>query len=307
MGAPQYEQAGADIGGSGTTNTIPRWTGASTLGDSGLIDNGTAIYTTTRSVCINTTNARTSRFSVEQTGTGTKLATFSNAVDADFEIKSASAGLLTIGTGTGTLAIQSGGTERMRVSNSGVASASQVAIGTGSFTSGCSLTVMQSIDVSQSAQGLKLPATPGNPDTQTLDAYQEMGSGTYVASTATLTCGTSGTITLKTTSDQNKLYVTRIGRTVHVSGFLVVDSVSSPTGRLTITTSPALPAVQNGAGANIVFTGPTGLVAGDLIQPTISASTIFCDVYNGGVQSQTGAAKMQANTSLWVSFSYHAA
>jgi hypothetical protein len=25
------------------------------------------------------------------------------------------------------------------------------------------------------------------------------------------------------------------------------------------------------------------------------------------VQSQTGAAKMQANTSLWVSFSYHAA
>jgi hypothetical protein len=163
------------------------------------------------------------------------------------------------------------------------------------------------IQASGTGQGLKLPATPGNADTQTLDAYQEMGSGAYVASTATLTCGTSGTITLKTTSDQNKLYVTRIGRTVHVSGFLVVDSVSSPTGRLTITTSPALPAVQNGAGANIVFTGPTGLVAGDLIQPTISASTIFCDVYNGGVQSQTGAAKMQANTSLWVSFSYHAA
>ena len=48
MGAPQYEQAGADVAGSGTTNTIPRWTGPSTLGDSGLIDNGTAIYTTAR-------------------------------------------------------------------------------------------------------------------------------------------------------------------------------------------------------------------------------------------------------------------
>jgi len=208
-----------------------------------------------------------------------------------------------------TFSTAAGGTmiERMRIATNASQAASQVAIGTSSFTSGCSLTVTQSIDASQSGQGLKLPATPGNPDTQTLDAYQEMGSGTYAASTATLTCGTSGTITLKTTSDQNKLYVTRIGRTVHVSGFLVVDSVSSPTGRLTITTSPALPAVQNGAGANIVFTGPTGLVAGDLIQPTISASTIFCDVYNGGVQSQTGAAKMQANTSLWVSFSYHAA
>jgi hypothetical protein len=70
-------------------------------------------------VCINTTNARTSRFSVEQTGTGTKMATFSNAVDADFEIKSGSAGLLTIGTGTGTLLLQSGGTERARIDTNG--------------------------------------------------------------------------------------------------------------------------------------------------------------------------------------------
>jgi hypothetical protein len=43
MGAPQYEQAGADIGGTGTTNYIPRWTGPSTLGDSGITDNGTVI------------------------------------------------------------------------------------------------------------------------------------------------------------------------------------------------------------------------------------------------------------------------
>jgi hypothetical protein len=54
MGAPQYEQAGADVAGSGTTNTIPRWTGASTLGDSGLLDDGTQIYTTTRNVGLGT-------------------------------------------------------------------------------------------------------------------------------------------------------------------------------------------------------------------------------------------------------------
>ena len=41
MGAPQYEQAGADIGGTGTPNTIPRWTGASTLGDSIITQSGT--------------------------------------------------------------------------------------------------------------------------------------------------------------------------------------------------------------------------------------------------------------------------
>jgi hypothetical protein len=54
MGAPQYEQAGADVAGTGTTDTIPRWTGPSTLGDSGLIDNGTAIYTSTRRVGVDT-------------------------------------------------------------------------------------------------------------------------------------------------------------------------------------------------------------------------------------------------------------
>ena len=45
---------GAPVGGSGTTNTIPRWTGPSTLGDSGLIDDSTSIYTSTRRVGVDT-------------------------------------------------------------------------------------------------------------------------------------------------------------------------------------------------------------------------------------------------------------
>ena len=52
--SPTTLTGGTPVGGSGTLNTIPRWTGASTLGDSGLIDNGTAIYTTTRNVGIGT-------------------------------------------------------------------------------------------------------------------------------------------------------------------------------------------------------------------------------------------------------------
>ena len=48
MGAPQLIVPGtasgtAPVGGTGTTNTIPRWTGPSTLGDSGLIDDGSTI------------------------------------------------------------------------------------------------------------------------------------------------------------------------------------------------------------------------------------------------------------------------
>ena len=51
---------GTPVGGSGTTNTIPRWTGPSTLGDSGLIDDGSAVYTTTRFIGIGTASpART--------------------------------------------------------------------------------------------------------------------------------------------------------------------------------------------------------------------------------------------------------
>jgi hypothetical protein len=34
MGAPQYEQAGADVAGTGTANYVAKWTGGSTLGNS---------------------------------------------------------------------------------------------------------------------------------------------------------------------------------------------------------------------------------------------------------------------------------
>ena len=56
----------------------------------------------------------------------------------------------------------------------------------------------------------------------TLDDYEE---GTY---TATITCGTSGTITLG-----NKVAsYTKIGRVVHAQGYLDVASVSSPVGEV---------------------------------------------------------------------------
>jgi len=76
-----------------------------------------------------------------------------------------------------------------------------------------------------SAKGgqLKFPATQ-NPsaDPNTLDDYEE---GTYAA---TMTCVTSGTITVNST--YNKCSYVKIGNLVTVHGYLHVDSVSSPVG-----------------------------------------------------------------------------
>lgn len=81
MGAPQYEQAGADVAGSGTTNTIPRWTGPTTLGNSGLIDDGTQIYTTTRNVGIGTASPST-RLHVSDNSSITMILQSSGSTDS---------------------------------------------------------------------------------------------------------------------------------------------------------------------------------------------------------------------------------
>lgn len=59
-----------------------------------------------------------------------------------------------------------------------------------------------------------------------LDDYEE---GSH---TATVSCATSGTVTLNSSFDT--LAYTKIGRHIHVQGELVVSSVSSPTGYLTV-------------------------------------------------------------------------
>jgi len=75
--------------------------------------------------------------------------------------------------------------------------------------------------------GIKFPATQGaSADANTLDDYEE---GYH---TATITCATSGTVTVDTSYDQ--LAYTKIGRKVTVTGLIIVDSVSSPVGEARI-------------------------------------------------------------------------
>jgi hypothetical protein len=108
--------------------------------------------------------------------------------------------------------VQSGSTVKVSVANltaGRAVSATQMTLTTGNL-------------IVASGQGIDFSATPGTGTSELLADYEE---GTF---TATLTCGTSGTITVN--SSFNTLAYTKIGRVVHVQGGIRVSAVSSPTG-----------------------------------------------------------------------------
>ena len=74
------------------------------------------------------------------------------------------------------------------------------------------------------ADGLKF-----NTDTAAANALDDYEEGVH---TASVTCGTSGTITLTGVGDD--LSYTKIGNVVNVRGMLQIDSVSSPVGNIKI-------------------------------------------------------------------------
>ena len=228
----------APVGGSGNPNTIPRWTGATTLGDSGLTDDGTTVTAANRALSwtrtsglVGTINRQDGNEAIVALATsGTVRGYFGAGASKAFNVfnNAATSELLTIlnggnvgigtagpgarvdswsteagpgGSGisqlrsvyTGTIAANTGGslalggyfsgttatafayivgakdnatggdyaghlqfwtrpnggsyTERMRISSAGTQAASQVAIGTSSFTSGRALTTVADLDV----------------------------------------------------------------------------------------------------------------------------------------------------------------
>ena len=194
---------GPPVGGSGTSSpsTIPRWTGATTLGDSGLIDNGTAIYTTTRNVSIGTASPA-SRLDV-----------------------------------AGTITCDDAGT------------------------------------------GLKLPATPGNADTQTLDCYAE---GTWTPTLAGFVTNTPGSIAAS---------YTRVGRMVTLNVYLYAggSSFGSTLGTTTVT-------VPSGMTPNFDGVGIGGL------SRTASSTAQAIAYYDGKIYLGTSAS---VAAEMWVSVTYY--
>jgi hypothetical protein len=114
-----------------------------------------------------------------------------------------------------TIAFTEGGTEAMRVNSDGnIALAGNIGLGGATPTT--------------SGTGITFPATASaSTNANTLDDYEE-GTWTPVYTPA------GGSIT----SILNTGYYTKIGRVVHIDGFIATDGVSSPTGVVSITGLP---------------------------------------------------------------------
>lgn len=140
-------------------------------------------------------------------------------------------------------------------------------------------------------------------------SYQRAATIPYSSSsgtgTATLICGTSGTITL---SDNSVRYV-RTGNRVSFTGLLTVSSVSSPVGTLTV--SGSLPVASGNASTafySAVNLRIAGFVASGIWQAFIpsGSSSIVIDYYSTAYGSITGSAanQIKAGTTIVVSGTY---
>ena len=175
----------------------------------------------------------------------------------------------------------------------GVASLSVVG-GLATFGSGIAVTT----------GGVKFPATQSaSADANVLDDYEE---GTHVA---TLTCSTSGTITLNGSYDT--LAYTKIGNMVHVQGDLEVSSVSSPVGRFDISLpfaiSSASPAASNYVAATVAIGGVASANSADFVAFGDAGSSFRVYLGDGTNVVSDSAEQVQANTWIRVSFQYKAA
>lgn len=134
-----------------------------------------------------------------------------------------------------------------------------------------------------------------------------VGKTTRTIFTATLTAG-SGTITLNSTSDS--LVSDRIGDRVHVSGLLLVSSVSSPSGALRLAGLPIAAAnLADNAGSSGFYvnvnnlTGSLNVMQGRLQEGSI---TVLLTEFNGTTTVDDVANHIQAGTFLAFDFSYPA-
>jgi len=125
-----------------------------------------------------------------------------------------------------------------------------------------------------------------------LDDYEE---GTH---TATISPTTSGTITLNSTN--NVLAYTKVGRVVHITGDLVIGSVSSPVGT---SVEISLPFAINNT------TGLSGRIGGAFryYDASVGDSTITFRGFEGDsvVKATINSSTLASSDSITVSFTYY--
>jgi hypothetical protein len=136
-----------------------------------------------------------------------------------------------------------------------------------------------------------------------LDDYEE---GDY---DVTITCGTSGTVTLN--SSFNRSQYTKVGRMVHVSGFVAVSSVSSPVGLFTMSLPFTPASLTDRAGdsvVSLVLQNVSSANVSDFVA-TINEGSAFMHVQLGDATTlqNDSANQLQANTYISFSATYAAA
>jgi|688.fasta_scaffold116544_3 hypothetical protein len=160
--------------------------------------------------------------------------------------------------------------------------------------------------VVSSGKGIDFSANTGaaGETSSLLNWYEE---GTY---TPTLTCGTSGTITLNTSFDT--LGYTRIGRMVYVHGYITASSIASPTGELrlsipfnTCTTTQVGERGSWGAGAISIGGSASSVVNGFQIAWSDSKSYVGIYLATGnGLADAAAQIQGSSNTDIRVGFWY---
>jgi len=141
-----------------------------------------------------------------------KSGDFSNAANA-------SAFLAFATRNAGTIA------EKLRITSTG-----GVNLGATTDPGAGNLSLTGNVVIGTSGKGIDFSATAGTGTSELLADYEE---GYF---NPTLTCGTSGTITIN--AAENTMAYTKIGRAVYISGQFAISAVSSPVGTVTLNNLP---------------------------------------------------------------------
>ena len=146
-----------------------------------------------------------------------------------------------------------------------------------------------------------------NGDSATANALDDYEEGIHVA---TITCGTSGTVTLN--GAYSDLSYTKIGRVVTVSGLIIVSSVSSPVGYYTISlpyTCANLTDRAADSNASIHHHYGNNAKPADIVA-FLPESSSQIHVYRGDVgvtRSENSAEELRASTQIIFSVTYNVA
>lgn len=151
----------------------------------------------------------------------------------------------------------------------------------------------------QLKEGITFPATAvAASDVNTLDDYKEGEA------TVGLSCGTSGSITLN--GSYEKLGYTKIGRQVTIVGSILVSSVSSPVGALTLTGLPYTAGnAYTKAGAVAIYATGLEATAYDVVMGHVVKNTTTLKLstyYNGTVYGMAGDIK--AGSDIYICGTY---